>query len=114
MAKLVSVDQAKTRLRIDTDVGDTDIELMISAASAEIIGYLQGTEFDWTDSYGDPAEVDSDGVGVGVPDDIQDACLMYVGIKNKNRDKVEGVEWDQGALPSPVISMLRRHWTPSV
>lgn len=111
--KLVSVEEAKARLRIDASAGDADLDLMIQGASAEILNYLRPTDLPWTDTYGDPIE-DTDGLAAEVPPDVKNACLLYVGILSKNRDSKSDVEWEHGFLPRPVLSMLYAYRTPTI
>lgn len=102
---LVSLDQAKVRLRIDSDDGDADLELMIAGASQAVFRYLKGGTDLFTDSAGVIVE-DSAGVASGVPDDVANAVLILVGIWRRDPDGVEAEKWQQGYLPPPVTALL--------
>ena len=108
---LVTVEDAKARLRIVHDAEDIDLELMIQQASASVMNYL-GLAHDYystgTSSSDSSSEVSSDGAGVGgiVPDEVQLAVLLMVGILARDRDGVESKDWDHGYLPRPVTSIL--------
>jgi hypothetical protein len=94
---LVALEDAKARLRIVHDAEDMDLELMIQSASAAVMNYL-----------GKPLrfyEEDSDYLGE-VPQEVQLAVLLLVGILYRDRDGMEAKDWPHGYLPTPVIAFL--------
>lgn len=101
---LVTLQQAKDHLRIDTTDGDTDITAKVRAASAAIVRYLKEPVF-WTDSSGQ-IEIDSAGVAVDVPEDVQLATLLLVGYFDRQRDEDEAGSYAEARLPQPVRALL--------
>lgn len=104
MVMLVSLQQAKMRLRIDQDIEDADLTLMIQGASAAVLNYLKETP-DYIDSFGEPA-VDSNGDPVDVPAEVMNAVLMLTGILSRDRDGQESEKWELGMLPRAVVSLI--------
>lgn len=100
MVMLVTLEEAKLRLRIDTDAADTDIELMIAGASAAVIRYLKTGA---TSFIGESGELID---GASVPSDVKNAALLLVGIWLRDPDGTEMKDWDQGYLPRPVTAIL--------
>lgn len=97
MTMLVDLDTAKSRLRIDNDAEDDDLELLIRGASASVLGYLN-LGLDYYD--------DSTGEVIDVPDVVQNAVLLLTGILYRDRDGEEAEKWEQGYLPRPVLALL--------
>ena len=111
---LVSLDEVKLRLKIDTDAGDPDLELMIRGASSSVMRYLKPAGCaEFCDSSGEVIE-DSAGVAAAVPDDVKNATLMLIGIWRRDPDGVEGKDWEQGYLPRPVTALLYPLRDPSL
>jgi hypothetical protein len=112
MTMLVTVEDAKARLRIVHDAEDLDLEMMIEQASAAVLNYLnlpldyyEATAAAGSDSDSEP--VSSDGtVTIPVPAEVQLATLLLVGILYRDRDGTEAKEWQHGYLPWPVTSFL--------
>lgn len=102
---LVSVDKAKSRLRIDEPDGDADLELMIAGASQAVFRYLKKGVALFTNADGS-LELDDDGVVKGVPADVVNATLLLVGIWFRDPDGTESEKWEQGYLPRPVTALL--------
>jgi hypothetical protein len=109
---LVTIEDAKARLRIVHDAEDLDLEMMIQQASAAVMNYLgkpldyyTASEYGSSDSDSEP--VSSDGtVTIPVPAEVQLATLLLVGILYRDRDGTEAKEWQHGYLPWPVTSFL--------
>jgi hypothetical protein len=97
---LVSVAEAKERLRITTDAEDADIEALIHGASAAVMNYLGATEAAFADS--DASSSD----GLTVPLEVQLAVLILTGTLYRDREGVEAKDWEHGYLPKPVIALL--------
>jgi hypothetical protein len=113
MTMLVTIEDAKARLRIVHDAEDLDLEMMIQQASAAVMNYLgkpldyytEATAAAGSDSDSEP--VSSDGtVTIPVPAEVQLATLLLVGILYRDRDGTEAKEWQHGYLPWPVTSFL--------
>jgi hypothetical protein len=102
MTLLVSVAEAKERLRITTDAEDADIEAMIHGASAAVMNYLGVTESAFMDSDSDASSSD----GMTVPPEVQLAVLILTGTLYRDREGVEAKDWEHGYLPKPVIALL--------
>ncbi len=83
MVMFVSLQQASDHLRRDTTDDDNDLLLKIRAASQGILNYL-GT-VDFLDSSGE-VEEDSAGDPLNVPEPIQIATLMMIGVFYADRD----------------------------
>lgn len=106
MPQLVTLEQAKDHLRVDTDDGDNDLILKIRGASMSVMRYLkaQGAA-SFTDSAGDVIE-DSNGDAIGVPEDVQSAVLLMLGYLNRDRDADSDNAYTMGFLPPPVTALL--------
>ena len=111
---LVTLEDAKARLRIVHDAEDLDLELMIQQASAAVMNYL-GRPLDYytpevassSDSESEIPLSSSDGeVAIPVPPEVELATLLLVGILARDRDGVEAKDWEHGYLPKPVMAFL--------
>ena len=119
---LVTIEDAKARLRIVHDAEDLDLEMMIQQASAAVMNYL-GKPLDYYTATTDGAyfasgsgssepvsselDASSDGTTtIPIPDEVQLATLLLVGILYRDRDGTEAKEWQHGYLPWPVTSFL--------
>ena len=103
--KLVTLDQVKARLRIDTDASDADLEDMIEGASGAVVNYLKAGADVFLDTAGAPT-VDTGGYALGVPDEVQTATLLLVGYFYRHRDENPDGEYEMGYLPKPVMALL--------
>lgn len=114
MIMLVSLAQAKRRLQIDADITDVDedLTLLIKAASKVILNYLKKPDA-YQDSAGDVL-VDSNGDPIGVPEEVQLATLLLLGIMYRDPDGVEMEKWQHGYLPFPVTSLIYTLRDPTV
>lgn len=107
---LVTVEQAKQRLYIDTSFYDADLELMIEGASGAVLNHLKGANrfVQELDVDGNPV-VDADGKPVYTEEvlpEILNAVLLLVGYMNKDRDNDRDKEWDEVSLPRPIRVLL--------
>jgi hypothetical protein len=100
---LVTLDDAKERLRIVHNAEDVDLEMMIEQASAAVMNYL-GRPLDYYDQAAS-SESDADTVTVA-PAEVKLATLLLVGILARDRDGVESKDWGHGYLPRPVMAFL--------
>jgi hypothetical protein len=93
---LVTVDQARQRLRLDGDYPEADIELAICGASEAVMQYLKRST-NYTGSDGDdPA-----------PPQVQNAVILLAGMFIRDPDGVESASnWEAGYLPRPIVSLL--------
>jgi hypothetical protein len=108
---LVTIDEAKLRLRFDGTALDTDIQLMIGGASATVLRHL--------DNAANAFLLDGDGVpipenAVVVPDDVKNATLYLVGVMLRDPDGADGKDWDMGYLPRPVTALLMSWRKPPI
>jgi hypothetical protein len=91
--------------------------LLISAASAAVLGYVKNGPDLFLDSAGDPI-LDSHGDPIGIPDDMRFATLLLIGEFYKNREAKQDGEIDPahgyGYLPRVVTALLYRYRTPSL
>lgn len=95
---LVTVAQAKARLKLDVADNDPDLELMIEGASAAVLNYLKKP----------------DGYEDAVPPEVQNATLVLVGIMRRDPDGVESKDWEHGYLPRAVTAFLYPLRKPTV
>ena len=108
---LVTLEDAKARLRIVHDAEDLDLEMMIQQASAAVMNYL-GLPLDYytatiASSDSDSDLVSSDGTTTRtIPPEVELATLLLVGILARDRDGVEAKDWEHGYLPKPVMAFL--------
>ena len=111
---LVSLAQAKLRTKFDTDAADDDIELAIKGASRMVLNHIGSHAEGFFDSSGEIA-LDSAGVAIDIPEDIQNATLYLAAWMIRNPDSDPGKEFsDLSFLPKPVIAMLVQYRTPTV
>lgn len=94
MTDLVTLEQAKKRLRVFGNDRDADIQLMIEGASVLILRHLAGGD--------DFMRIEP----VVVPKDVQNATLTLVGVMLRDPDGANGKDWDRGFLPRAVSSLL--------
>lgn len=102
---LVSLAETKARLRIDTDAGDADLELMIEGASHAVLNYLKSGADYFLDTAGFVI-LDSAGDPLGVPPEVVNATLILVGYMSRWRDENPDGEYEMGYLPKPVMALL--------
>lgn len=99
MTMLVSMDEARNHLRIDSIDEDPDLILKIHAASGAVLGYLKSA----ADKYkGEDGEFDAD----RIPFEVKASVLLMLGYLSKDRDNDDGREYEQGFLPRPVTALL--------
>ena len=99
MIELVTLEQARGHLRVDSDDGDADLTLKIQAGSAAILSYVQGSR---------DRIVDKDGKLIeGEPLlRTQTALLMLLGWLDRNRGGEEEEKLKQGELPFSVTMLI--------
>lgn len=101
MIELVTLEQAKEHLRIDTDedAGDADLTMKIQAGSAAILAYVQGSREQIVNPAGTLIE--------GEPlRRTQTALLMLLGWLDRNRGGEEEEKLQQGELPFSVTMLI--------
>ncbi|WP_439444445.1 head-tail connector protein [Xanthomonas translucens pv. translucens] len=101
--KLVTVEQARMRLRIDDDFDNDDLELMIEGASAAVITYLKSAVNKWIAD--GKLILDAEGKPL-LPPQVLQAVLVLVGIFYKDRDEDPEGLYEMGYLPKPVTALL--------
>ena len=92
---LITLQQAKDHLRIDTSDDNSDLTLKIEAASQAVLNYI-ANDLPFMNSAGEP-DYDSAGIGIDIPAPIQSAVLLTLGVLYKDRDGVEYTDARQGA-----------------
>ncbi|ABS12976.1 phage gp6-like head-tail connector protein [Brucella anthropi] len=95
MADLVSLQEVKNGLRIDTDDDDAHLNLLISAASGRVKAYLDVRANE---------VIDDDGATTDAR--VKAAAIMLVGYYYRNPDQDPDQDFAVGMLPKPVSSML--------
>jgi hypothetical protein len=99
VVKLVTLDQAKAHLYVDSDGADEDIEAKIEEASAAVVTYLgAGATF-----------LDSSGLPNGeIPYQVRAATLQLLTALYENRGDDGGTlsQFMQGYLPPVVTALL--------
>lgn len=113
MVMLVTLQQAKDHLRVDTDDGDSDLSLKIEAASGAVLNYIRSGADIFLDSTGEPA-LDSNGGAIGIPREVQQATLLLLGYFYRDRDADSEKAYEMGYLPRPVTALLYPHRDPVV
>lgn len=109
MLMLVSPEIVKARLKIDNDVDDGNLEFVIAAASKSIITYIGDNVARISDSAGDIL-TDTSEVAIDIPEDLQMAVCMLVGIWVRDPDGKNMDQWQQGYLPFAVTSFIYTEW----
>lgn len=111
-----TVDEARTRQRVDDGDSDADVTAFIEAASESIRLHIRPT-LPWEmelDSSGNPV-LDSAGNPIYVEDSsgvrqvrplVKQATLYLLGCYFKDRDGQQPELWPQNSLPLPVVGML--------
>jgi hypothetical protein len=99
---LVSVQEVKGRLHIDTNDDDAALLGYIEAASAAVISYLKGQ----ADSLLDLDSGGSPSPDAVVPAVISTAVIMLVGYWYRNPDGDPDKDFERGYLPKPVTALL--------
>ena len=101
MIDYTSLEAVKLALRIDHEDDDTNLALLITASTRMVASYMK-------DAAPDPEYL------AEVPEEIQFATIMLVGILYANTDSDEGKLYDPGYLPYPVQGLLYPLRTPTV
>jgi hypothetical protein len=103
---LVTLDQVRLRLKYDAPDDDANLLGTIYGASRMVLNYLRLTEDAFTNSDG-TMDVDSDTQAYHeVPEEVQMATLMMIGILLRDPEGTESQKWEPGFLPAPVTAML--------
>lgn len=101
MHKLVSLDRVKSALRVDGSDLDSDLGLMIGAASEVLIGYAKNPAW---------LEVEP----LVVPERFQLAAIALVGSYLREIDGDEAKSFGHNNLPWFVTAMLAGDRTPTI
>lgn len=111
MIALVSVEDVKARLRIETNDDDDNLESFIYAASKAVMNYLKGQ----ADALLDLTSAGDLPSGAEVPQEIQMATTLLVGILYRNTDTdPEKMFADGNTLPAPVAALLYQLRDPAL
>ena len=107
MTLLITLEQAKAHLRIDTDEEDDDLTLKIHASSAAVMSYLKDGALDFTDSSGV--------ITADVPWQVQAAVLVLLGALYGDRGEEGGKPAGfSNYLPPAVVALLYPLRIPTV
>jgi len=112
MTKLVTLAQAKQRIRLDHTLDDADINLMIDAASGAVLQYIGDTQYQFLDTGGDLVDLDpaTEQAAIRALHVVKQATLVLITDWDKNRDGVNSAivdpKWGYGYLPRPVVAIL--------
>lgn len=96
---MISLEEAKLHLRIDTDAEDSDLMLKIKASEAAVLHYMKREPYQ-------PSEE--------VPYDVRAAVLILLGYLYEHRDNNEGNAFERGYLPMPVTALLTPYRIPTL
>lgn len=103
---LISLEYASDHLRRDTTDDDADLTRKIEAASQAVITYLGDGADAYTDSAGEVFP-DSNGVAIGVPDDIRFATALLVAEFYSNAQSARpDPQFGYGYFPAHVLAIL--------
>lgn len=103
---LISLDYASDHIRRDQADDDADLERKIRAASRAVVNYLGDSASMFLDSAGDPF-VDSNGIVIDVPDDVQMATAMLVAeFYDGVRGDAVDAQYGYGFMSAPIIALL--------
>lgn len=94
---LVTLEEAKEHLRVDTDDSDIYISSLIDDVSYLCIDFVKHEHGSYEDSAGQP---------LNVPPYLRRACLVWLGILFRYRDSDTHKGADLGFIPSEVSNIL--------
>jgi len=115
MTMLVSLEQAKSHLRVDDDADDLDIERKIMEASAAVVTYL-GSSAELLLGLNTGGEPASDSNGPLIPWQVRAATLNMLAAlyENRGEDGGEAAQYKDGYLPPVVVALLYPLRTPAL
>lgn len=108
MLEFVTLSEAKEHLRIDTDDGDSDLQLKIYSASSAVLDYIQGSR---------DRVIGTDGKVIESAPELQrvkQATLILVGILDRVRGGEEESQYKQGELPYSVTCLIYSLRSPTI
>jgi hypothetical protein len=110
MTMLVTLEDAKAHLRIDTDDDDPDLVLKVHAASGAVLNYMKSSSV-YEPDRDEAGNVMTDAGGKAVYTDeikfeVRAAVLLMLGFLYKNRDEDADDAFAPGYLPRPVTALL--------
>lgn len=101
---LVTLEEAKQHLRVDTNHLDDDILFKLEQVSFMCIDFVKHEHGAYEDSAGQP---------LNVPPYLQAACLVWLGILFRFRDSDTHTGSDFGFIPREVSNILWPYRKPS-
>lgn len=114
MIGLVTLEQCKSHLRIDGTDSDSNLQLLIYAASRIVLNYLKRDEDYYLNSDG-TMDIDTDTQGYfEVEAEVQVATMIMVGKLYDDPSGEEVEKWSHGYPPIPVLSILYPLRDPSL
>lgn len=108
--KLVTLDQAKAQVKVDTTDGDTELSDMIEDASDAVVNYLGAA----ADVFINTANTDTAGDPIEVPRYAIRATLILLGYYYRNRDSDKDKAYLPGYLPPAVTAQLFPYRPPTI
>lgn len=102
MAKFVTLDDVKARLRVDTSDDDASLEGLIEGATGIVVNHLKAAAQPLLES------------GATIPPAVQTATIMLVGYLYRNPDQDPDGAFGDGMLPGPVRVILHPLRDPSM
>lgn len=107
MIALVTLDELKAYLRVDSDAGDTELENSIFQASAVILDYVKSSRDQIVDAKGNLIE--------GEPlSRVKRSTLILAGIFDRVRNGEEEQYYTEGNLPFSVTAFIRTLHMPTI
>lgn len=109
---LVSLQQAKQALHVETTDDDALLELLLSASSRAVVRYLKGraSEFLSIDS---PPNSPPDDLAT-VPEDIAMSVIYLTGVLYRNPDNDVDGAFEGASFPAPVKALLHHYRDPAL
>lgn len=101
---LVTLEQAKQHLRVDTDDLDDDILFKLNQVSFLCVDFVKHEHGQYEDSAGQP---------LNVPPYLEAACLVWLGILFRYRDSDTHKGAPLGEIPREVSNILWPYRRPS-
>lgn len=107
MIGLVTLDEVKSYLRIDTDAADNDLQEAIYQASAVILDYVKSSRSKIIDDDGELIEGEE-------LQRVKRSTLILVGIFDRVKNGEEEQRYSQGNLPFSVTAFIYTLHTPTI
>lgn len=107
MVALVTLERARSHLRLTHITEDDEVAEKIEEASDIVVAYLKDRANQFLDTSGEV-------VPELVPPRVRAAVLYMLGVLWKDRDNANPPSWDPYSLPRPVVALLHPMRTPTI